>query len=218
MVLADYGYNQWFLVAINIGLFSSFLAMLPYRRKSRLATTSKGILATFIVALFAEMYGFPLTIFILSWLVGYQNPLTHDSGHLLYPESGMSSPLHFLSILMILGGLILVSNGWSKIYHAKGSLVTEGIYAYVRHPQYLGIFLATSGFLLQWITIPTAIMYPILLVLYWRLAKSEEIEMKNQFGEEYLRYRAAVPMFLPKIHGINAIQHSIAVKFKALSQ
>jgi protein-S-isoprenylcysteine O-methyltransferase Ste14 len=147
--MPDYGYNQWLLVAINIGLFSSFLVMLPYRRKSKLAATSKGTLAAFIVALFAEMYGFPLTIFVLSWLVGYQNPLTHESGHLLYPESGMSSPMHFLSILMILGGLILVSKGWSKIYYAKGSLVTNGIYAYVRHPQYLGIFLATTGFLLQ---------------------------------------------------------------------
>jgi len=215
-VIAAYGYNQWFLVAINIGLFSSFLVMLPYRRKSKLAATSKGILAAFIVALFAEMYGFPLTIFILSWLVGYQNPLTHESGHLLYPESGMLSPLHFLSILMIFGGFVLVAKGWSKIYYSNGSLVTEGIYAYVRHPQYLGILLATSGFLLQWITIPTAIMYPILFVLYWRLAKSEEEEMKGQFGEQYVVYRTAVPMFLPRIHRVNLVQNSLAAKFKAL--
>lgn len=213
--MADYGYDQWLLVAINIGLFSSFLVMLPYRRKSKLATTSKGILAAFIVALFAEMYGFPLTIFILSWLVGYQNHLTHESGHLLYPDSGMLSPLHFLSILMIFGGLVLVSKGWSKIYNANGSLVTDGIYAYVRHPQYLGIFLATSGFLLQWITIPTAIMLPILLVLYYRLARSEESEMKEQFGEEYIRYCRTVPMFLPKLHRVNPVEYSVLLKSKA---
>jgi protein-S-isoprenylcysteine O-methyltransferase Ste14 len=213
--MADYGYDQWLFVAINIGLFSSFLVMLPYRRKSKLATTSKGVLAAFIVALFAEMYGFPLTIFILSWLVGYQNPFTHESGHLLYPEAGMLSPLHFLSIAMIFGGLVLVSKGWSKIYNANGSLVTDGIYAYVRHPQYLGIFLATSGFLLQWITIPTAIMFPILLVLYYRLARSEESEMKEQLGEEYIRYCKAVPMFLPKLHRVNPVGYSALLKSKA---
>jgi protein-S-isoprenylcysteine O-methyltransferase Ste14 len=197
--MADYGYNQWLLVAVNIGLFSLFLVMLPYRKKSKLAATSKGILAAFIVALFAEMYGFPLTIFILSWLVGYQNPLTHEAGHLLYPQAGMLSPFHFLSIFMIFGGLVLVSEGWSKIYHANGTLVTDGIYSYLRHPQYLGIFLATSGFLLQWITIPTAVMFPILLVMYFRLAKSEENEMRDQFGDQYARYSASVPMFIPKL-------------------
>ena len=190
---------------VNIVLFGSFLLALPYRKKSKLATASKGILAIFIVALFAEMYGFPLTIFILSWLIGYQNPLTHESGHLLYPQLGMLSPLHFLSILMIIGGVIFVANGWSKIYNAKGTLVTDGIYSYVRHPQYLGIYLTTSGFLLQWITIPTAIMFPILLLMYYKLAKSEEIEMREQFGDEYNRYCGSVPMFLPKPHRINLI-------------
>lgn len=203
--MADYGYGLWIFAVINIVLFGSFLLALPYRRKSKLATASKGILSAFIVALFAEMYGFPLTILILSWLVGYQNPLTHDSGHLLYPQLGMLSPIHFLSILMIFGGIILISKGWSKIYNAKGALVTDGIYSYIRHPQYLGIFLATSGFLLQWITIPTAIMFPVLLLMYYRLAKSEENEMREQFGDDYNRYSTSVPMFLPKLQKVNPI-------------
>jgi len=159
---------------------------------------SKGIFLSFIIALFAEMYGFPLTIYILSWLVGYQNPLTHESGHLLDPEFGMLSPLHFLSILMIGGGILLIVKGWSKIYKAKGSLVTDGIYSYVRHPQYLGIFLTTSGFLLQWVTIPTAVMFPVLVFAYYRLAKREERKMESDFGDEYERYKLTVPMFLPK--------------------
>lgn len=203
--MADYGYGLWILAIINIVLFGSFLLMLPYRKKSKLANASRGLLSAFIVALFAEMYGFPLTIFILSWLVGYQNPLTHESGHLLYPQLGMLSPLHFLSILMILGGVIFIGRGWSKIYNVKGTLVTDGIYSYVRHPQYLGIFLLTSGFLLQWITIPTAIMFPILLLMYYKLAKSEESEMREQFGVEYDRYSTSVPMFLPKLHRVSPI-------------
>ena len=197
MALADYGYGYWGLVLINVVLFSLFISLLPYRRQGRAAKASKGILAAFMVALFAEMYGFPLTIYFLSWLVGYQNPLTHESGHLLFPELGMLSPLHFLSFAMVGGGILLVIEGWSKIYHAKGSLVTYGVYSYVRHPQYLGIFLVTSGFLLQWVTIPTAIMFPVLLLMYYRLAKKEEEEMQALFGDEYRRYKVSVPMFLP---------------------
>jgi protein-S-isoprenylcysteine O-methyltransferase Ste14 len=171
--------------------------LLPYRRRDRSTKITKGLLTSFIVALFTEMYGFPLTIYVLSWLIGYKNPLTHESGHLLYPELGMLSPLHVLSNLMIGAGAVFVISGWSKIYNAKGALVTDGIYSYVRHPQYLGIFLITSGFLLQWITIPTALMFPVLVVMYYRLAKREEEEMETVFGEDYLRYKRTVPMFLP---------------------
>jgi len=197
VTLGDFGYGYWGLAVINVVLFILFISLLPYRKQGRAAKASKGILAAFVVALFAEMYGFPLTIYILSWLVGYQNPLTHESGHLLFPELGMLSPLHFLSIAMIGGGILLVMQGWSKIYNAKDSLVTGGVYSYVRHPQYLGIFLVISGFLLQWITIPTAIMFPILVLTYYRLARKEEKEMENLFGDEYRRYRLSVPMFLP---------------------
>jgi len=197
VALGDFGYGYWGLVVINVLLFTLFISLLPYRKEGRAAKASKGILAAFIVALFAEMYGFPLTIYVLTWLVGYQNPLTHESGHLLFPELGMLSPLHFLSFAMIGGGILLVIQGWSKIYNAKGSLIRDGVYSYVRHPQYLGIFLVTSGFLLQWVTIPTAIMFPVLLLMYYRLAKKEEEEMQALFGDEYRRYKVSVPMFLP---------------------
>ena len=155
--MADSGYGYWDLVLISIVLFSSFLLLLPYRKGEKTKAT-RGILLAFIVALFTEMYGFPLTIYILSWAIGYQNPLTHESGHLLYPQLGMLSPFHFVSITVIGLGIVLVMQGWSKIYNAKDKLVTDGVYAHSRHPQYLGIFLVTSGFLLQWITIPTGVV------------------------------------------------------------
>lgn len=193
----DYGYGYWGAFLVSAVLFSLFILLLPFRREQKGARASKGILLAFILALFGEMYGFPLTIYILSWAIGYQNPLTHESGHLLFPELGMLSPGHFLSIAVIGGGILLVIDGWSRIYNAKGQLVTDGVYSYVRHPQYLGIFLMTGGFLLQWVTIPTAVMFPILLLMYYRLAKREEQEMQNLFGEEYARYRSTHPMFLP---------------------
>ncbi len=200
MTATTFGYGDWGLAIISILLFSLFITLLPYRRSERRGKATRGILLAFIVALFAEMYGFPLTIYILSWAIGYQNPLTHDAGHILYPELGMLSPLHFLSIVMIGGGILLVSQGWSKIYKAAGALVTDGVYAHVRHPQYLGIFLVTSGFLLQWVTIPTAILFPILVWLYYRLARKEEQEMESAFGSDYLNYKSRVPMILPRLH------------------
>lgn len=195
--MSDSGYGSWGLAFFYIALFSIFLALLPYRRKASSNLLSRGVFIAFIVALFTEMYGFPLTIYILAWFFGYKNPLTHESGHLLYPELGMLSPFHFISLLMIGGGIFLIAKAWSKIYHAEDMLITDGAYAYVRHPQYLGIFLITSGFLLQWITIPTAIMLPILVVVYYRLAKKEEKELEERFGEEYKHYRRTVSMFLP---------------------
>lgn len=198
--MAEYGYGHWGLVILNIILFSLFLLFIPFRRK--VAHPQKSIYLAFITALFAEMYGFPLTIYILAAYFGYNNPLTHEAGHLLYPEQGMMSPFHTLSNLMILGGIILIIAGWRKIHNAKGKLVTEGVYRHVRHPQYLGLLLLASGLLIQWITIPTALMWPVLVYLYVRLAKREEKEMEEKFGEAYLEYKREVPMFIPfpKIH------------------
>ncbi len=97
----------------------------------------------------------------------------------------------------MLFGAILVIIGWRRIHGAKDQLVTNGIYAYIRHPQYLGFLLITSGMLIQWITIPTALMWPVLTVLYYRLAKEEEKEMEERFGKDYLEYKHKVPMFIP---------------------
>lgn len=212
--MENYGYGLWGLVIANILLFSLFLIFLPYRKSRVSGRFSKGIFLAFIIALFTEMYGFPLTIYFLTWLFNYQNPLTHEAGHLLFPELGMLSPLHFLSIFLIGSGAILVIGGWSKIYNAKGSLVIDGIYSYIRHPQYLGIFLITSGFLLQWITIPTAIMWPILIVAYYRLAKKEEAEMEKTFEDIYIKYKQRVPMFGLRLFKRESILKSLNFKTK----
>jgi|Deesub1362B_J571_1020462.scaffolds.fasta_scaffold00040_62 protein-S-isoprenylcysteine O-methyltransferase Ste14 len=198
--MVEYGYGHWDVVILNIMLFSLFLLFIPFRRK--VAYPQKSIYLAFITALFAEMYGFPLTIYILTAYFGYSNPLTHEAGHLLYPEQGMMSPFHILSNFMILGGIILIIAGWRKIHNAGGKLVTEGVYRHIRHPQYLGLLLLASGLLIQWTTLLTALMWPVLIYLYVRLAKREEKEMEEKFGEAYLEYKRGVPMFIPfpKIH------------------
>jgi protein-S-isoprenylcysteine O-methyltransferase Ste14 len=196
--MQEYGYGQWFLVIFNIVLFGLFALSIPFKKKS--GRRSGSTYLAFITALFTEMYGFPLTIFILAWLFNYQNPLTHESGHIwagIIGEQVFFTIFHPLSNLMMLFGAILVIIGWRRIHNAKDQMVTGGIYSYIRHPQYLGFLLITSGMLVQWITIPTALMWPILITLYYRLAKEEEKEMEERFGEAYLEYKDHVPMFIP---------------------
>ena len=124
-----------------------------------------------MVALFTEMYGFPLTIYLLSgWLQSrYPNVdwFSHDAGHLLEMLLGWKAnphfgPFHLLSFAFIGGGFILISNAWSVLYEAqrRGELATTGPYAHVRHPQYVGFILVMFGFLLQWPTLLTLAMFP----------------------------------------------------------
>lgn len=193
MAIASYG--RWDLVALNVALFLLFLSLIPLRREVRHKPT--GVYADFVVALFAEMYGFPLTIYVLTWYFGYSNPLTHESGHLLW--GGMFTPGHLFSDAMILTGALLVISGYRKIHKERGCLVTTGIYAHTRHPQYLGILILTLGLLLQWITIPALLMWPVLAYIYLRLARKEDEELLKTYGHAFLEYRRNVPMLLPKI-------------------
>jgi uncharacterized membrane protein len=142
------------------------------------------------------MYGFPLKIYILSSLANYKNP----SYHLL--ENIVGTPLfwsyvHPATDYMILLAAILIALGWWKIYNAKDKLVTSDVYALVRHPQYLGFLILTMSMLIHWPTLPTLLMWPVLIVLYYRLARDEEKEMLNRFGNEYAEYKRKVPFLLP---------------------
>jgi protein-S-isoprenylcysteine O-methyltransferase Ste14 len=102
-----------------------------------------------------------------------------------------------ISNIMILAGIFLVVFGWRRIYRAKDKLVTKGIYAQTRHPQYLGFLLITGGIDFLWPTFSTLLMWPLLVFLYYRLAKEEEAKMEETFGEEYREYKKSVPRFLP---------------------
>ena len=165
--------------------------------------------SAFIVALFVEMYGFPLTIYLISgWFVRRYpglDPFSHDAGHLWNTLLGWKinphfDPLHILSNILIFGGFILLSVAWKVLYEAQQThtLATTGPYAYVRHPQYLGFILIMLGFLFQWPTIITLIMFPVLVTMYVKLARREEREVLAEFGERYRRYMVTTPAFLPR--------------------
>lgn len=202
-------YGLWSLVVINTAVFLIFAFSFTRPRTAR-DWRSFGGFAAFIVALFTEMYGFPLTIYLLSGWLGSRYPglnvFSHEAGHLWHTLLGWhgnphADPLHILSNLLIGGGFILLASAWRVLYEAQRThtLATTGLYAYLRHPQYVGFILIMLGFLLQWPTLPTLVMFPILVVMYVRLARREEREALAEFGERYARYAATTPAFVPRL-------------------
>ena len=209
------GYGLWVLAVVNAAFFI-FFAWSFYTPITTRDWRSFGLFSAFVVALFAEMYGFPLSLYLLSgWLssrfpgVNWQS---HDAGHVLEMMFGWRShphfgPFHILSFVLIGGGFWLLARAWPVLYNAqrRGELARTGPYARVRHPQYVGFALIMTGFLVQWPTLLTLVLYPVMLVTYWRLAINEERETRARVGAEYERYLAAVPRFIPRRRRTEAV-------------
>jgi len=204
----NYDYGNWLLVLFNIVLFLYFIKA-AFRPRTKTDWTTYRTFGAFIVALFAEMYGFPLTIYLLTSYFGNNFlglDFTHNSGHLLNGLLGLKgdahfSPIHIFSNVFIIGGLIMLSSAWSVLYQAskRGVLAITGAYRYMRHPQYFAFILIILGFLLQWPTLITLIMAPVLIIRYVTLAKSEEKQMIAKFGPVYREYRSKTPSFFPSL-------------------
>ena len=202
-------YGLWALVLVNSVVFILF-AYSFFKPQTPRDWRSFGAFSAFLVALFAEMYGFPLTIYFLSGWLQSRFPdvdwFSHDAGHLLEMMFGWKSNPHFglfhiLSYVLIGGGFVLIANAWRVLYDAQQTraLATAGPYSYVRHPQYAGFILVMLGFLVQWPTLLTLAMFPVLVFMYVRLAHSEEREALATFGEAYRSYMKETPAFIPRL-------------------
>lgn len=205
-------YGLWGLVVINSFIFI-FFAFSFFKPQSKTDWRTFSAFSAFVVALFAEMYGFPLTIYLLSgWLAKHYPQidfLSHDNGHLLHNLLGLKGDphfdvLHIFSNVLIVLGFILLSASWRVLYRAQTTkcLATSGPYQCIRHPQYVAFTLIMLGFLLQWPTLPTLIMFPILVFTYARLSLNEETAVEREFGETYRKYAAQTPRFVPRLNSL----------------
>ncbi len=208
-------YGLWSLVIINSLVFIIFAFSFAKPQTSR-DWRSFGAFSAFLVALFTEMYGFPLTIYLLSGWLSTRFPgidwMSHDAGHLLESIFGWKTnphfgPFHIISNLLIIAGFWLLASAWKVLYAAQRhhKLATSGAYARVRHPQYAGFILIMTGFLFQWPTLVTLAMFPILVFMYVRLAQREEHDARAEFGDVYNRYEANTPAFFPGFGASKAI-------------
>ena len=193
-------FGNWGAVVVWIALYGVFIAFIPFYKKSQRKPSS--LYLAFIVAFALEMFGVPFSMYIITWLLGAALPEGILWGHTLSGVIGDAGVIGAIVLGVIGAGLVYF--GWSDIHKhywskedGEGRLVTSGIYAYIRHPQYTGFLLMTLGCLIEWATLPLLIMWPALAILYYRLARREETDMEREFGDAYREYKARTSMFIP---------------------
>lgn len=193
----------WGAAIISIVIVSWFFyrAVVPQSWKE---WARAGMVQAFIIAFYAEMYGFPLTFYALTRLFGLDVSGTFWDGNLWIYLTGTQAAM---LVSMIIGyaiaffGIALVTTGWREVYRARreNRMTKEGPYVFVRHPQYTGIFLVMFGEgVVHWPTVFSLAAFPIVVIAYLLLARKEERQMLERFGEEYRDYQRRVPMFLPR--------------------
>ena len=201
-------YGNWpgVLLATVVFLFFIYFLTRP-RRPSE--WRNAGLTSAFFVSLFTEMFGIPLTIYLVAPLLGVEPKFfgMHESHLWAYLLSwvGVMSLQHALYMVMVGSAALLVigftflSLGWKEVYRGEGRLVTDGVYERIRHPQYLGLILVIIAFLIQWPTLLTLLLAPLLTARYILLAGEEDRELEKKFGEDFRNYKKSVPGFYPLI-------------------
>lgn len=195
-------FGLWGTALIWIILYGSFLLFVPFYRKADRKVA--GVFIAFVTAFAVEMFGIPLSLYFIMWMFGKTLPFGVLWGYTLSGRIGMAG--HFLYLASLLTGGFLIVAGWAKIYRDYWSrdepdrcLVKTGLYRFIRHPQYAGFLLVSLGALFEWATLTLLLLWPVLVVMYYRLARREEAEMEARFGDEWRMYAGRTGMFLPQV-------------------
>ncbi|MFV1984031.1 MAG: isoprenylcysteine carboxylmethyltransferase family protein [Thiohalomonadales bacterium] len=190
-------------IALIMIVVASWIFYRYFAPKTWREWASAGLVQAFIIALYAEMYGFPLTIYFLIRFFGIDAPNLNAnlwSSLLGVGELGMIISMIFGYILLFIGVGIFIQ-GWRILYRArqKNQLITTGLYRFVRHPQYTGLFIGLFGEgVVHWPTLFSVAILPVIILAYYFLARNEEKKVLEQFGDQYRDYQKQVPMFIPQ--------------------
>lgn len=196
-------FHNWFGVLFFIVLYGIILFFIPFYKK--MDTKPRGTYIAFIVAFAIEMHGIPFSMYLISWIIGRNLPEGILWGHTLFSKFGYLGM--YINIGLAIVALFLILNGWYNIYkkywskkNGTGTLVTKGVYKYIRHPQYTGLLLLSLGMIIEWATLPMILIYPVMVYMYLRLAKKEEQDMIVEFGKEYSGYMEKTKRFIPFVY------------------
>jgi protein-S-isoprenylcysteine O-methyltransferase Ste14 len=181
--------GRWVLAAASAALFLAFLLLLPVR--VRRDWRPHGLYMAFVVSLFAEMFGFPLTAYLLSSALGWTLFEREFMGYMYRVGMPVGSAITLV-------GVLLVVLGWRELHRGRDDLVTTGVYRCLRHPQYLGLVLVTAGWLVHWPTLPGLLMWPLLTLAYVRQARREERALAQRYGPAYDLYVRQTPGWMPR--------------------
>jgi len=128
------------------------------------------------------------------WLSAFYLP------HLVLPSGPLLQALRVMGSVLFVTGVAVFLVCAGQIYTAKFTkkgAVLGGLYSFIRHPQYLALGVAGLGLSILWPRFLTVVLWLVMTIVYYFLARDEERRMLSSHEETYRAYMSTTGMFLP---------------------